>query len=150
MTLSREQLILAEIKTRLEGAPQGPITKPTGLVVERSRLRELQPSQLPAVSIYPLEADPEDVGFLTQEDLAVKIAIYAKAPEGTPIDQVLDEIQQWIHQQLTADRSLGALCMSTRIFKKVWGFSLAQNPFGDLDLHILITFRHQAADLTRP
>jgi hypothetical protein len=144
MTASREQQILEEIKIRLNGSALGLIPKPSGLIVERSRLRELAPSHLPAIGIYPLEADSEEVGSRTQEDLAVKIAIFAKGAGTTPVDQDLDPIDQWVHQQLYTDKSLSGLCLGLCLVKKTWGFNLSQNVMGDLDLHYLVTFRHQS------
>jgi hypothetical protein len=147
---SREQLILEEIKTRLNGSALGPLLRPVGLSAERSRLRELAPSQLPSLSIYPLSSDPERKGYLAEATLLVKIAIWVKGTSSIPVDADLDPIWLWVHQQLLADESLGGLSHKLEPSQKIWGFALHQAPFGDLDLHYLITYRHQAADPTRP
>lgn len=144
MTLSREQMILEEIKTRLNGAALGPLIRPDGLPpAERSRLRELAASQTPALSIYPLSSDPDRKGYLMESTLLVKIAIWVKGAASVPVDQDLDPIWQWVHQQLMADESLGGLAIGIEPGQKVWGFALHQAPFGDLDLHYQITYRHQ-------
>jgi len=149
MTDSREQLILAEMASRLNGDARGPISKPTGFTVERCRLREVAPSQLPYGSLYPLEAVTERKGSTAETNLTVKLALWVKGAAGTPVDQSLDSLWQWITQQLLTDESLGGLAISIRQPQKIWGFAQYQAPFGDLDLHFLVTFRHSAADPTR-
>lgn len=146
MTLSREQLILEEIKLRLDGTALGPIPRPSGLAVERSRLRELARTQLPLVGIYPLSSDPDRKGYLIESTLLVKIAIWVEGTASVPLDETSDPVWLWIHQQLLADESLGGLSISIQASQKVWGFAVHQAPIGDLDLHYLITFRHQHAN----
>jgi len=145
---SREQQVLAEMLARLNGTALGVLTKPAGFVAERSRLREVAPTQLPAVSIYPMEANTERKGAISETTLAVKIAIWVKgtgtAAVPVPIDQDLDPLWLWVHQQLITDESLGGLAIRVEPTQKTWGFNLAQGPFGDLDLHYLVTFRHQS------
>ncbi len=150
MTLSREQLILAEILARLNGAALGALAKPADLTFDRSRMRGVAPDRLPHGSIYPLESGYERKGFSAEQALVIKIALWEKGSADVPIDQDLDLLWQWTHQQLLADESLGGLCLRLEPTQKLWGFNLAQAPFGDLDLHYLITYRHQAADPTRP
>jgi hypothetical protein len=146
MTLSREQTILAELLTRLNGSALGPVSRPAGLSVDRSRMRELAPIHLPAISIYPLTADPERKGTLCEKTLTVKIVLFVKGTASVPIDQDLDPLAQWVHQQLTTDESLGGLAIRVEPAEQIWGFALHQAPFGDLDLHFNITFRHQYAN----
>jgi len=150
MSLSREQLILAEILTRLNGAALGPVSKPAGLVFDRSRMRGLNPTQLPAGSIYPMDEGFQRKGNTAEATLTAKIALWEKGSAEVPIDQDLDPIWLWTHQQVMSDESLGGLCLRIEPAQKIWGFNLSQAPFGDLDLHYLITYRHQAADPTRP
>ena len=148
MTLSREQTILAAILTALNGTALGPISKPVGLTVDRSHLREFAPSQLPSATIYPMEASTSRIGYLSETLLTVKIAIWVKGTAGTPVDLDLDPIWQWVNQQLITDESLGGLAIRVEPARKIWGFNLAQGPFGDLDLHYLVTFRHQSSNPT--
>jgi hypothetical protein len=150
MNPSCGQLILAEMLARLNGTALGALEKPTGLVFDRSRLRGLNPTQLPAGSIYPLNETPQGKGFSVEESFVIKIVLWEKGSGATPIDQDLDPIWLWTHQQVMTDQSLGGLCQRIEPVQKIWGFDLAQAPFGDLDLHYLITYRHQAADPTRP
>lgn len=150
MTLSREQLILEELKTRLNGPALGPVAKPAGLGFDRSRLRSVASNTPLWGSIYPLEAGFERKGSTSEEKFVVKIVLDAKGSASEPIDQTLDPCWLWTHQQIMADESLGGLCLRIEPVQKIWGFNLAQAPFGDLDLHYLITYRHQAADPTRP
>lgn len=143
---SLEQSILAAILTRLNGTALGVVTRPATLTVERSRLREMAPTQLPCVSIYPLEATTERKGFLSETTLTVKIAIWVKGSASVPVDQDVDPIWLWVHQQLIAEESLGGLCLRIQPEHRAYGFALHQSPFGDLDLHFLITYRHQSAN----
>ena len=126
MTLSREQLILEEIKDRLNGSALGPILRPAGLVVERSRLREILPAQLPSVSIYPMTSDPERKGFLAEAQLLVKIAVWVKGSASVPVDEDLDPIWLWVHQQLMTDESLGGLAL--RLASRPEGLGLRPPP----------------------
>ena len=144
MSASREQTILAEVLARLTGSPLGPITMPSGLSVDRSHLRELAPSQLPAISIYPLEASTERKGAVSESVLTVKIVLWVQGAAGTPVDLTSDPLWQWVHQQLITDESLGGLTIRVEPAQKIWGFNLHQAPFGDLDLHYRLTFRHQS------
>nr|WP_320132335.1 hypothetical protein [uncultured Holophaga sp.] len=147
MTESREQRILAEILTRLDGDPLGPLSRPTGLTpCSRSHLRELAPGQLPHISIYPMESQTQRSGSISTTVLTVKMVLFAKGSGTTPMDADLDPLWLWVHQQLLADESLGALSIRIEPAQKVWGFNLAQAPFGDLDLHYLITYRHPSAN----
>ena len=150
MTTSREQLILAEILARLNGVALGPVEKPAGLVFDRSRMRGLNPTQLPAGSIYPMDEDFQRKGSSAEASLTAKLALWVKGQAEVPVDADLDPVWLWSHQQLMTDESLGGLSLRIEPVQKVWGFNLAQAPFGDLDLHYLITYRHQAADPTRP
>lgn len=150
MSQSREQLILAEMLTRLNGAALGPIQKPAGLGFDRSRLRSLAPDKLPWGSLYPMESDSQRKGSTAEAVLTAKLVLWEKGSPQAPIDQDLDLLWQWVYQQLMADESLGGLCFRIDPIQKVWGFNLAQAPFGDLDLHFNVTYRHQAADPSQP
>jgi len=150
MTLSREQLILEEIKTRLNGPALGPVAKPEGLGFDRSRMRSVAPTSPRWGSIYPLEAGFERKGSIAEQKFIAKIVLWVTGTASEPVDQTLDPVWLWTHQQLIADESLGGLCLRIEPIQKVWGFNLAQAPFGDLDLHYLITYRHQAADPSQP
>lgn len=147
MTLSREQLILAEMLARLNGPALGDVVKPTGLVYDRSRLRSLGPTQLPAGSIYPMEGTTQRKNAVGESVLLTKIVLWEEGTAGTPMDAAMDPIWQWTHQQLMSDESLGGLSIRIEPVQKVWGFNLAQSPFGDLDLHYAVTYRH---NLTNP
>lgn len=148
MSDSREQAILAEILARLNGAARGPVTRPASLVVDRSRLLELKPDRLPHASIYPLVGDSFRKGALAESTLTVKIAVWVKGSNAQPVDKDLDPVWQWIHQQLFTDESLGGLAFRIEPAQKTWGFAIHQAPFGDLDLHYLITYRHSLTDPT--
>lgn len=150
MTLSREQLILAECLARLTGAPLGATPKPAALGADRSRMRELAPDRLPWISIYPMERRTTRGGNLATSVLSIKVVLWVKADNASPIDEGLDPLYQWVHQQLTTDESLGGLATGLAPVLATWGFALHQAPFGDLDLHFDITYRHQAADPSRP
>ena len=150
MSLSLEQQILSEMLDRLKGPALGPIGRPPDLAVERSRLRELAHCQLPALSIYPLEAVTVRKGCLRETTLTVKVAIWAKSTASVPVDQELDPLWQWVHQQVVTDPSMGGLAQKVEPSQKIWGFALHQAPFGDLDLHYLITFKHHAENPTLP
>ena len=147
MNPSREQLILAEILARLNGAALGPVEKPAGLVFDRSRLRGLAPTQLPAGSIYPMNEANQRKNAVGEAILLAKIPLWIKGQTEVPLDQDLDPLWLWTHQQLMTDESLGGLAIRIEPIQKVWGFNLAEAPFGDLDLHYAITFRH---NLTNP
>lgn len=146
---SREQLVLAEILTRLDGAPLGPLPRPEGLTVDRSRLLSLKPSAPKHISIYPLLGDFQRKGSTGESGLTVKIVLWVKGITGTPVDADLDPLWLWVQQQLMSDESLGGLARQIDPIQKVWGFAIHQAPFGDLDLHYLISFRHNTADPTR-
>lgn len=146
---SREQLVLAEILARLNGAPLGPLPRPEGLTVDRSRLLALKPEGVKHISIYPLLGDFQRKGATGESGLTVKIALWVKGATGTPVDADLDPLWLWVQQQLMSDESLGSLALKVDPIQKVWGFALHQAPFGDLDLHYLITLRHNTADPTR-
>jgi len=147
---SREQQILDEMAARIDGAPLGPIQRPAGLAVSRSRMLELKPTQLPHVSVYPLDGTSERKGSTAESTLTAKVAIWAKATPGGVVDAELDPIWLWVHQQLLADESLGGLVITLRQPQRVYGFAQHLGPFGDLDLHYLLTYRHSAADPSRP
>lgn len=146
---SREQLILGEFETRLKAAPVGAIPFPAGLTVSRARLRENTSANLPHASIYPIESTTDRRGSTSETALTVKVVLWGKGLAETPIDQVLDPLWLWAHQQLLTDESLGGLAVSVRPTTRTWGFALHQAPFGDLDLHFLVTYRHAAADPSR-
>lgn len=146
---SREQLILEEFKTRLTGSPLGAIPFPEGLTISRCRVRENTVGNLPHGSIYPIESVTDRRGSASETALTVKVVFWAKGSGATPIDQELDPLWLWAHQQLLTDESLGGLAVSVRPTTRTWGFALHQAPFGDLDLHFLVTYRHAAADPSR-
>jgi hypothetical protein len=148
MSDSREQLILAEVLARLNGTARGPSVRPSGLTVDRSRMLELKPEKLPHASIYPLVGDTSRKGTAAESALTMKIAIWVKGSNASPVDKDMDPIWQWIHQQLFADESLGGLSMQIHQIQKVWGFALHQAPFGDLDLHYQVIYRHSPTDPT--
>lgn len=147
---SLEQTILAEVLTRLTGTALGPRVLPAGLSVDRYRLREIRPDTLPHISIYPMTADPSNTGSGTEENLEIKLALFAKAGTNETTDQALDPLWLWACQQLLTDQSLGSLARRVAPTSRIWSANLAQAPFGDLDCHFLITYRHQAADPSRP
>ncbi len=147
MTLSREQLILAELLARLNGVALGSLAKPAELEFDRSRLRSLAPGKLPWGSLYPMNEGNQRKNAVGESTLLVKVALWVKGLAEIPIDLDLDPPWLWIHQQFMTDESLGGLCYRIEPIQKVWGFDLAQAPFGDLDLHYAITFRH---NLTNP
>lgn len=150
MSLSLEQGIFAEVLNRLNGSALGPNTKPTGLSVDRYRLREVRPENLPHISNYPVAADPSNVGRTTEEAVEVRLALFVQAVLPTdPMDQALDPLWVWANQQLLTDQSLGGLALRVQPSGRNWSANLANRPFGDLDCHFLITYRHQAADPTR-
>ena len=147
---SIEQQILDEMAARIDGPPLGPVPRPAGLTVSRSRTLELKPTQLPHVSVYPLEAGTERKGSAAESTLATKTAIWVKAAAGGVPDRELDPIWLWVHQQLSTDESLGGLALGLRNPQRIYGFAQHLGPFGDLDLHHLVTYRHSAADPSRP
>jgi hypothetical protein len=148
--ISREQLIFAEVLIRLLGAPLGPIPMPAGLTVDRYRLREIRPETLPHISLYPITADPRNTGGGTEETVEIKLPLFAKPGATETVDQALDPLWLWANQQLLTDQSLGGLALRIAPSPRIWSANLAQAPFGDLDCHFLITYRHSAADPTRP
>ena len=147
---SREQRILEALYSRLKGNPLGPIPKPPGLGVDRCRLVEVQSPQMPHLSLYPLEAVTTRKGYLAETTLTLKIALWVKGTASEPVDQTLDALWLWVHQQVMTDGSLGGLAISIAPTQRVWGFALHQKPFGDLDLHYLITFKHHAENPSLP
>lgn len=147
---SREQQILDEMAARIDGAPLGPIPRPAGLTVSRSRMLEIKPAQMPHTSVYPLEAGTERKGSTAESAFTAKVAIWAKAAPGGVVDAELDPVWLWVHQQLFADESLGGLAISLRNIQRVYGFAQHLGPFGDLDLHYLVTYRHQTGNPSLP
>jgi hypothetical protein len=97
-----------------------------------------------------MDEDFQRKGSSAEASLTAKLALWVKGQPEVPVDADLDPVWLWAHQQLMTDESLGGLSLRIEPVQKVWGFNLAQAPFGDLDLHYLITYRHQAADPTRP
>lgn len=151
MTISREQLILAEVATRLQGTPLGPHPMPAGLTVDRYRTIELKPANLPHASIYPVTATDESIGGGTETQTEVRLALWAKPGAGESVDQALEPLWLWATQQLLTDQSLGGLARRVAPVSRVWSAAIPQaQPFGDLDLHFLITHRHMAADPSQP
>jgi hypothetical protein len=75
--------------------------------------------------------------------MTVKIVIWAK---GTPIDGVLDPLWLWVHQQIMTDPSLGGLAIRIVPVNRAWGFAVHQQPFGDIDCHYQITYRHNSSN----
>ena len=146
---SREQGILEEILNRISGAPLGDISKPAGLAVDRCRLLELKPTQLPHISIYPMEGTSDRKGATSESAMLVKVVLWVKGSNASPVDADLDPLWLWVVQQLVTDESLGGKAIRLQPAQKVWGFSINQAPFGDLDLHFLITYRHSTADPSR-
>jgi hypothetical protein len=147
MNPSREQLILAEMLIRLNGPALGLVEKPVEMVFDRSRMRGLTPARLPFGSIYPMSEGNQRKNAVGEASLLAKVALWIKGRADVPIDQDLDPAWMWVHQQLMTDESLGGLSIRIEPVQKVWGFNQAQEPFGDLDLHYAITFRH---NLTNP
>ena len=147
---SRELSILQEIEARLSGAALGPLPKPSGLGVDRYRTNELAPASLPWQSVYPLSATSERKGATAESTLEVRIASWAKPPVGTTVDEAMDALYLWATQQLMADESLGGRCLRIDPIRRTWSAAIQLAPFGDLDLHFLITYRHSAADPSRP
>jgi hypothetical protein len=151
MTTSREQLILAEVETRLKGAPLGPHPMPAGLTVDRYRTLELKPANLPHISIYTVTATSDSIGGGSETQTEVKLAHWAKPGAGESVDQALDPLWLWSTQQLLTDQSLGGLARRVAPASRVWSAAIPQaQPFGDLDAHFLITHRHMAADPSQP
>jgi hypothetical protein len=147
--ISRELAVLKELEARIKGPARGPLPMPDGLTVDRCRMLGLKLERLPHASIYPLEDSTTRKGYAAETPLMVKIACWVKGTSG-PVDEEVDAVWLWIHQQVMADESLGGLTIGIQLASKDWGFHLAQAPVGDLDLHYLITFRHHSADPTRP
>ena len=147
---SREQQILAEMAARIDGPALGPVPRPDGLTVSRSRMLEIKPAQMPHTSVYPLEAGTERKGSTAESAFTAKVAIWAKAAPGGVVDAELDPVWLWVHQQLFADESLGGLAISLRNIQRVYGFAQHLGPFGDLDLHYLVTYRHQTGNPSLP
>ena len=141
--MSKELSILQEIETRLKGTALGLIPAPSPLTVDRCRFLELAPTQLPHISVYPIEADTESKGYQGETHLTVKIVIWAKGAS-TPMDDVLDPLWLWVHQQIMTDTSLGGLAIRIVPVNRAWGFAIHQAPFGDLDCHYQITYRHNS------
>lgn len=148
---SREQQILDAAEARLQGAPLGPLAMPTGLTVSRYRTLELQPANLPHLSLYTVTASTESVGGGSETQTEIKVALWAKPGPGQSLDQALDPLWLWVVQQLLTDQSLGGLARRVAPTHRVWSAAVPQaQPMGDLDAHFLITHRHQAADPTQP
>lgn len=147
---SREQQILDAMAARIDGAALGPLARPAGLTVSRSRMLEIKPAQMPHTSVYPLEAGTERKGSTAESAFTAKVAIWAKAAPGGVVDAELDPVWLWVHQQLFADESLGGLAISLRNIQRVYGFAQHLGPFGDLDLHYLVTYRHQTGNPSLP
>lgn len=147
---SREQQILDAMAARIDGAALGPLARPAGLTVSRSRMLEIKPAQMPHTSVYPLEAGTERKGSTAESAFTAKVAIWAKAAPGGVVDAELDPVWLWVHQQLFADESLGGLAISLRNIQRVYGFAQHLGPFGDLDLHYILTYRHQTGNPSLP
>ena len=142
--MSRELDILKAIEARLKGPALGPIPEPAGLVVDRCRCRELAPAQLPHMSIYPIEANTESKGYQAETKITIKVVIFAAGK--TSMDEVIDPLWLWVHQQIFTEQSLGGLAIRVSPVNRAWGFALHQQPFGDLDCHFEITYRHNASN----
>lgn len=141
MTLSLEQQILEAMRVAIDGEPKGPLVRPEGLTVDRSRLLEVKPTTT-HVSVYPMVAGDEPIGLQAKATLDAKVAIWGKGVAGRPIDEALDSTWQWVCQQLFADPSLGGLATTLTNTRRVYGFAQHLGPFGDLDLHFTVTYRH--------
>lgn len=141
--------ILQEATARVNGAPLGPLAKPTGLGVQLCRLREIKPGALPFVSLYPMEGATQRKGFLAESTLLLKVAIDVKGGE-VEVQEAIDAVYLWVFQQLMAEESLGGLALKIEPVQQVWGFALHMQPYGDLDCHFLITYRHHATNPSLP
>lgn len=144
MADSKEQQILAAIYTAINATG-----KPTGLTVSRERLLEMAPSQLPHVSIYPMEASTTRTGYMGQTTLTVKVSIWVGGTAGGIVSQTIDPIWQWIHSQIQGDESLNGLAIKCEQTSRTYGFSIAQQPFGDLDITFQVLYRHNLTDPTK-
>ena len=143
MTTSRELQLLQALQARLTGTALGSTTMPTGLSVSRYRMREVAPGSLPHVSIYPVKSSIEARGNALEDFLTVKLACWVT---GDALDEAMDALYCWIHQQVLGEESLGGLSIKTDLQDKTWSASLADAPFGDLDLHFLFQLRTQRRD----
>ena len=54
-TFTREQQTLEAMRVAIDGPARGPVERPAGLTVDRSRMLEVRPTST-HVSIYPLNA----------------------------------------------------------------------------------------------
>ena len=152
---SREQLILAEVVARLQGAPLGPQAMPAtptaSLTVSRYRVLELKPANLPHISVYTVSATTDSVGGGSETQTEIKLGIWARPENGQSLDEALDPLWTWAVQQLLTDQSLGGLARKVVPTQRIWSAAVPQaQPIGDLDAHFLITHRHQAADPSQP
>ena len=68
MTLSLEQQILEAMRVAIDGEPKGPLVRPEGLTVDRSRLLEVKPTTT-HVSVYPMVAGDEPIGLQAKTTL---------------------------------------------------------------------------------
>lgn len=94
------------------------------------------------VSIYPLEAGDEPSGLQAKATFTVKVVIWCKGLPDRPIEEALDSTWLWVCQQLFADPSLGGLATTLGCPQRVYGYAKHLGPFGDLDLHFVVTYRH--------
>ena len=140
MTTTNDQQVLEALKTRLDGPALGSVAKPASLSIERSRLAEIHPTQLPAAIIYPQHADTVADGFLYRTTMDIKIAIHVKKTTGNPVDSDVDSIWRWVRQQLLADESLGGLVVQMWPLQRQWGFALHEFVFGDMDVLVRLAF----------
>jgi hypothetical protein len=145
MSFTREQQVLEAMRVAIDGAAKGPVERPSGLTVDRSRMAEVRPTTT-HVSIYPMNANTTSKGYQAESACVAKVVIWGKGLPGHPIDEALDPTWRWVHQQLFTDPSLGGLTVSLSNPERIYGFAQHLGPFGDLDLHILAVYRHSAAD----
>lgn len=97
--------------------------KPTGLTVERYRLRPLPTSTIAAgaVVIYPIEEKVRRgdgrLGHMAHRHLTVRFEVRRT---GDVPDQSLDPVLSWIVQALMQDPTQGKLCHNTQELRVAW------------------------------
>ena len=132
MSSIREQ-ILAQVITNLKA-----ITGVTASKVVRTRIKPVEESDYPYISLEPVSDSPEanDLGFI-KWDLAVKIVLYEK---GTVPDSVADALLTKIKDKMLADRTISTLAADVFPGPISWNFQLGNKDCVEIESIYLIKY----------
>jgi hypothetical protein len=123
---------------------------PAGLTVNRFRTYPYRKSNLPAMSVYPLDDEQiervgTDTAPLSERHFHFRVACYDR---GDPIDLALDPLYVWAIQTLMADQTFGGLLESLQHMKSHWRVDDEDEVYGAVGLDFAARLMVVAANPT--